>query len=58
MCTRMASHLERGTAFRRATMWTMKQIMEGGDFVAVTGDGVNEAPVLNHVHVAIALGIT
>ena len=30
MCTRMASHLERGTAFRRATMWTLKQIMEGG----------------------------
>jgi len=30
MCTRMASHLERGTAFRRATMWTMKQIMESG----------------------------
>jgi len=26
----MASHLERGTAFRRATMWTMKQIMESG----------------------------
>ncbi len=30
MCNRMASHLERGTAFRRATMWTIKQIMEGG----------------------------
>jgi small subunit ribosomal protein S3 len=30
MCARMASHLERGTAFRRATMWTMKQIMESG----------------------------
>ncbi|HUU48293.1 MAG TPA: 30S ribosomal protein S3 [Nitrosopumilaceae archaeon] len=30
MCNRMASHLERGTAFRRATMWTLKQIMEGG----------------------------
>jgi small subunit ribosomal protein S3 len=30
MCTRMASHLERGTAFRRATMWILKQIMEGG----------------------------
>jgi small subunit ribosomal protein S3 len=30
MCNRMASHLERGTAFRRATMWTMKQIMESG----------------------------
>ena len=30
MCNRMASHLERGTAFRRATMWTMPQIMENG----------------------------
>jgi small subunit ribosomal protein S3 len=26
----MASHIERGTAFRRATMWTMNQIMEAG----------------------------
>eukprot|EP00800_Vazella_pourtalesii_P003989 TRINITY_DN1421_c1_g1_i1.p1 TRINITY_DN1421_c1_g1~~TRINITY_DN1421_c1_g1_i1.p1 ORF type:complete len:170 (-),score=15.32 TRINITY_DN1421_c1_g1_i1:92-538(-) len=26
----MASHLERGTAFRRATMWTMQQIMDSG----------------------------
>tara|TARA_B100000029_G_scaffold282451_1_gene276353 strand:+ start:2720 stop:3463 length:744 start_codon:yes stop_codon:yes gene_type:complete len=30
MCNRMASHLERGTAFRRATMWTIQQIMENG----------------------------
>ena len=30
MCNRMASHLERGTAFRRATMWTLNQIMENG----------------------------
>jgi small subunit ribosomal protein S3 len=30
MCNRMASHLERGTAFRRATMWTLQQIMENG----------------------------
>jgi len=30
MCNRMASHIERGTAFRRATMWTLKQIMESG----------------------------
>ena len=28
MCNRMAAHIERGTAFRRATMWTMTQIME------------------------------
>ena len=30
MCNRMASHIERGIAFRRATMWTLKQIMENG----------------------------
>jgi len=30
MCNRLASHIERGTAFRRATMWTINQIMEAG----------------------------
>ncbi|KAF6242770.1 30S ribosomal protein S3 [Nitrosopumilus sp. b1] len=30
MCNRMAAHLERGTAFRRATMWTLQQIMNNG----------------------------
>ena len=30
MCNRMASHIERGTAFRRATMWTMQSIMDSG----------------------------
>lgn len=30
MSNRMASHIERGTAFRRATMWTLKQIMDNG----------------------------
>ena len=30
MCNRMSGHIERGTAFRRATMWTMNQIMEAG----------------------------
>lgn len=30
MCNRMSVHLERGTAFRRATMWTLQQIMESG----------------------------
>jgi len=30
MCNRMAAHIERGTAFRRATMWTMNHIMEAG----------------------------
>ena len=30
MCNRMGSHIERGTAFRRATMWTLQQILDGG----------------------------
>ena len=30
MCSRMASHLERGTAFRRAMMWTLQQVMDAG----------------------------
>lgn len=30
MCNRLATHIERGTAFRRATMWVMQQIMQGG----------------------------
>lgn len=30
MCNRLASHIERGTAFRRATMWTLNQIMNNG----------------------------
>lgn len=30
MCNRMAQHLARGTAFRRAVMWTMQTIMGAG----------------------------
>ena len=30
MCNRMSAHIERGTAFRRATVWTINQIMEAG----------------------------
>ncbi len=30
MCNRMAQHIARGTAFRRAVMWTMQTIMEAG----------------------------
>jgi small subunit ribosomal protein S3 len=40
MCNRMASHLERGTAFRRATMWTMQQIMDNdamGTQITISG---------------------
>ena len=36
----MAAHLERGTAFRRATMWTIQQIMENdamGTEITISG---------------------
>ena len=40
MCNRMAAHIERGTAFRRATMWIINQIMEAGAMgvqIAISG---------------------
>lgn len=30
ICSRMQAHIERGTAFRRATMWSLRQVMEAG----------------------------
>jgi small subunit ribosomal protein S3 len=36
MCNRMASHIERGTAFRRATMWTMNQRCSNNNFRKIT----------------------
>jgi small subunit ribosomal protein S3 len=60
MCNRMASHLERGTAFRRATMWTLKQIMEGGAMGVVLPRAGHHAEVIvaeDIAHVTTAMGL-